>query len=599
MKDSGMNTAHDTAPHPPNHRDRPVLIVASNRDRELVDSICSGFESRLGFLPDFEIVEDERITGGFIAIVDGKVYDASFSSRLDEFSRRMLDPDNDKHELESSFSSVGAILRERAGKTDAGPIVYEYGVVQSYSDDIVHISGLSNCHMGELLSFDDGAMGITLDVYLGGAGAAVLSGSVSTSSLVHTTGRIAEVCVGEELLGRVVDPLGRPLDGRELISRKYRPIEAPAPSIMQRSPVDTPLETGILSIDSMIPIGRGQRELIIGDRQTGKTSIAMSAIMNQKDRGVVCIYCAIGQKASTVSGVVHMLEKAGALDYTVVVAAFGSDAAAMQYIAPYSACAIAEEIMYSGREALVVYDDLSKHAVAYREMSLLLRRPSGREAYPGDVFYLHSRLLERAAKLSPELGGGSMTALPIVETLAGDISAYIPTNVISITDGQIYLETEMFNAGQRPAVNVGLSVSRVGRAAQHIAMRDVSVSLRLEVAQYRDIAVFAQFGADIDSATAAQLRHGERLTRLLVQAADRNYRLSEQITLLFAASRGVFENFEPRDMPIIIPRLLAYFREHAAAVMRSIETTGRLSENDKYDMAGLYSVFVEETRSNS
>ena len=594
MKEAGTKGGRELEQFTPRHRDRPILIVASGMDKKLVDSICGGFESRLGFMPDFEIMENEKIIGGFIAIVDGKVYDASFTSRLDEFSRRMLDSDGLGREMESSFSSVGAMLRERAEKTDTGPIVYEYGVVQSYSDDIVHIKGLTSCHLGELLTFDGGAMGLTLDIFMGGAGAALLSGAVSTSSLVHTTGRIAEVCVGEELLGRVVDPLGRPLDGYELTGRNFRPIESPAPTIMQRSPVDTPLETGIISIDSMIPIGRGQRELIIGDRQTGKTAIAMSAIMNQKGKGVICVYCAIGQKASTVSGITHMLDRMGALEYTVIVAAFGSDTSAMQYIAPYSACAIAEEFMYDGRDTLIIYDDLSKHAVAYRAMSLLLRRPSGREAYPGDVFYLHSRLLERAAKLAPELGGGSMTALPIVETLAGDISAYIPTNVISITDGQIYLDTEMFNAGQRPAVNVGLSVSRVGRAAQHRAMRDVSVSLRLDVAQYRDIAVFAQFGADIDSTTAAQLRHGERLTRILVQSADRIYKLSEQVALLLAASGGLFESFEPRDMPRIITLLLAYFKENAASIIRSIDTTGKISESDRYDMTGLFARFAEE-----
>ena len=574
--------------------DRPILIVASKQDEALLDSIREGFENRFGSKFDFEIVENEKITGGFIAIVDGKVYDASFSSRLDELSRQMLKTDDQGPETESTFSTVGAMLKQRAESSDVGPLIYEYGVVQSFSDDIVHINGLSNCHYGELLSFDGGAVGLTLDLSLGSVGAALLGGTVSTSSLVHATGRIAEICVGEQLLGRVVDPLGRPLDGKELRCHNYRPIEAPAPTIMQRSPVNRPLETGILSIDSMIPIGRGQRELIIGDRQTGKTSIALSAIINQRDKGVICVYCAIGQKASTVSGIAHMLEKAGALDYTVIVTAFGSDTAAMQYIAPYAACAIAEEFMYSGRDTLVVYDDLSKHAVAYRAMSLLLRRPSGREAYPGDVFYLHSRLLERAARLSPEYGDGSMTALPIVETLSGDISAYIPTNVISITDGQIYLETELFNAGQRPAINVGLSVSRVGRAAQHKAMRDVSASLRLEVAQYRDIAVFAQFGADIDSITAAQLRRGERLTQLLIQAAVRNYKLSEQVVLLLAATDGVFEHFTPQEMPSVITRLLDYLSLNAGSIQRSIETTGKLTESDKFDLAKLFELFIAE-----
>ena len=558
----------------------------------MISSVREGFEKKLGLELDFEIIEDEKITGGFIAIIDGKVYDASFSSQLNELGRLMTSTDEEReHETESTFSTVGALLKQRAESKDTGPLVYEYGVVQSYSDEIVRITGLSNCHYGELLSFESGATGLALDLYLGGVGAALLGGDVSTTSLVHTTGRIAEVCVGEQLLGRVVDPLGRPLDGRELNCRKHRPIEAPAPTIMQRSSVNTALETGILSIDSMIPIGRGQRELIIGDRQTGKTSIALSTMINQKDKGVINVYCAIGQKKSTVSSLVHMLEQAGALENTIIVAAFSSDTPAMQYIAPYAACAIAEEFMYAGRDALIVYDDLSKHAVAYRTMSLLLRRPSGREAFPGDVFYLHSRLLERAAKLSPDLGGGSITALPIIETMAGDISAYIPTNVISITDGQIYLETEMFNAGQRPAVNVGLSVSRVGRSAQHKAMRDVSGSLRLDVAQYRDMAVFAQFGADIDHATAALLRRGERLTQLLVQPATKNYRLSDQVFLLLAAQSGLFEQYERREVSDAATRLLGFLDENAKPIIRSINSTGKLTDGDRYDLGRLFKRF--------
>jgi len=573
--------------------ERPILIVASNQDKDLLTTIRVGFEKRLGLELDFEIIEDEKITGGFIAVIDGKVYDASFSSRLNEMGRHITTDVGKEHETESTFSAVGALLKQRAEVSDAGPLVYEYGVVQSYSDDIVHVTGLSSCHYGELLTFDGGATGLALDLYLGGVGAALLGGTVLTAGLVHTTGRIAEIGVGEELLGRVIDPLGNPIDGRELQCLRYRPIESPAPTIMQRAPVDTSLETGILTIDSMIPIGRGQRELIIGDRQTGKTSIALSTIINQRDTGVVCVYCAIGQKTSTVSSLVHYLESSGALKNTVVVAAMASDTAAMQYIAPYSACAVAEEFMYNGRDVLIVYDDLSKHAVAYRTISLLLRRPSGREAYPGDVFYLHSRLLERAAKLSPALGGGSMTALPIIETMAGDISAYIPTNVISITDGQIYLETEMFNAGLRPAINVGLSVSRVGRAAQRKAMRDVSGSLRLEVAQYRDIAVFAQFGADIDSTTAALLRHGERLMQLFIQPVERNYRLSEQVALLLAASDGLLEHFEVREVGDAAASLLQFLDKNAGSVMRSINTTGKLTESDKYDFTRLFKLSVE------
>ncbi|MDR2590515.1 MAG: F0F1 ATP synthase subunit alpha [Oscillospiraceae bacterium] len=579
--------------------DRPLLIVTSKKDEKLINSIKEGFESKLNTKLNFEIVESVQITGGFIAVIDGKVYDASFSSRLHELGRQIIIPEEKKSTVESSFSAVGALLKQRIKSSDADPLVYDYGVVKSYSDDIVHIAGLSGCHYGELLSFDGGATGLALDLVLGGVGAALLGGSVSTTSLVHTTGRIAEICVGDELLGRVVDPLGQPIDGKELIASKFRPIEAHSPTIMQRSPVNTPLETGILAIDSMIPIGRGQRELIIGDRQTGKTSIALSTIMNQKNTGVVCVYCAIGQKTSTVSNLVHILKTSGALEHTVVVAAMAHDTAAMQYIAPYAACAVAEEIMYSGKDVLIVYDDLSKHAVAYRTLSLLLRRPSGREAYPGDVFYLHSRLLERAAKLSPELGGGSMTALPIVETMAGDISAYIPTNVISITDGQIYLETTMFNAGQRPAVNVGLSVSRVGRAAQRKAMRSVSGTLRLEIAQYRDMAVFAQFGADIDAATASLLRRGERLERLMVQPAELGYSLAEQVVLLLAESEGVYDKFETNEVNNLTIKLLDFIKQKAEKILTEINTSLELSDTNKKELKKLYSKFLTEVTINA
>jgi len=573
---------------------RPILIVASKNDEHLISSIKTGFENKFDRALDFEIVESRKITGGFIAVIDGNVYDASFSSRLHELSRQMTHPDEKTSATESSFSSVGAILKERIMAREPDPIVYEYGIVKSYSDDIVHVEGLASCHYGELLTFDGGAVGLALDLVLGGVGAALLGGSVSTTSLVRKSGRIAEVCVGDVTLGRVIDPLGQPLDGKELNADKFRPIEAHAPSLMDRSPVDTPLETGILAIDSMIPIGRGQRELIIGDRQTGKTSIALSAILNQKDTGVLCVYCAIGQKTSTVSGLVHTLETAGAMAHTVVVAAMAHDTAAMQYIAPYAACAVAEEFMYSGKDVLIVYDDLSKHAVAYRTMSLLLRRPSGREAYPGDVFYLHSRLLERAAKLSPELGGGSMTALPVIETMAGDISAYIPTNVISITDGQIYLETAMFNAGQRPAVNVGLSVSRVGRSAQRKAMRAVSGSLRLEIAQYRDMAVFAQFGADIDSATSSMLRRGERLVKLLVQPRERTYKLSQQVVLLLAAEDGLFDKFELQNLNEAAANLLDFARENAGAAMDNIDSTTELSDDDKSALRQVFEKFLSK-----
>ena len=389
---------------------------------------------------------------------------------------------------------------------------------------------------------------------------------------------MADVCVGRELLGRVIDPIGRPLDGQELEIREYRAVESPAPSIMDRAQVDTPMETGILAIDSMIPIGRGQRELIIGDRQTGKTSIALSAMINQKTSGVICVYCAIGQKASSVANLVRQLQESGTMSHCIVVASTAADSAAMQYLAPYAACAVAEYFMLNGMDALVVYDDLSKHAVAYRAMSLLLRRPSGREAYPGDVFYLHSRLLERAARLSEEKGGGSLTALPIIETMAGDISAYIPTNVISITDGQIYLESELFHAGVRPAVNVGLSVSRVGRAAQYSAMKKVSGSLRLEVAQYRDMAVFAQFGADVDAATKKLLDRGERMTELLKQPKEDILKLSGQTALLLAFQMDVLSGVSVKSVLRFKNALLKQLYNTSYSLMNTIDNTHELDE---------------------
>lgn len=571
--------------------DKPILIVSSEKDEKLIASIRSGFEEKFNAKLDFEVRENAKITGGFIAIIDGKVYDASYTSRLHELARQMMTSIKGKGDVESSFSTVGSLLKERMKASNPDPLIYEYGVVKSYNDDIVHVTGLSKCHYGELLSFDNGAVALALDLEPGLVGAALLDGDVSTSAVVQTTGRIAEICVGEELLGRVIDPLGRPIDGKELQTKRYRPVEAPAPTIMQRSPVNTPLETGVLAIDSMIPIGRGQRELIIGDRQTGKTSLALTAIMNQRRTDVLCVYCAIGQKAATVSSLTHTLERNGALEHTVIVAAMAHDTPTLQYLAPYAACAIAEEFMYSGRDVLVVYDDLSKHAVAYRTMSLLLRRPSGREAYPGDVFYLHSRLLERAAKLSPQMGSGSMTALPIVETMVGDISAYIPTNVISITDGQIYLETGLFNAGQRPAVNVGLSVSRVGRSAQHKAMQNVSASLRLEIAQYRDMAVFAQFGADIDAATSALLRRGERLVKLLIQPSELVYKLSDQVILLLAASEGFFDELEINEVPMLAESLLEYVRENRKKMVSRVDSTNDLSKKVRAELISTISLF--------
>ncbi len=427
--------------------------------------------------------------------------------------------------------------------------VQSAGVTLTSGDGVAVVSGLFDCVLGELIEFDGGGNGIVMNLDRETVGVVLLGGdsSVPESAQARGTGRVLEVPCGKGLLGRVVSPLGEPLDGEgPILVDEMRPIEAPAPAILSRKPVDRPLETGLMAIDAIVPIGRGQRELVIGDRQTGKTAIALDAILNQKGKGVYCFYVAIGQKTSSVARLVEQLRSSGALDYTTVICSTASDAATMQYIAPYAGCAMAEHFMYGGKDALIIYDDLSKHAVAYRAMSLLLRRPPGREAYPGDVFYLHSRLLERAASLSDQMGGGSMTALPIVETQAGDISAYIPTNVISITDGQIFLDTDLFRSNIRPAVSGGLSVSRVGGAAQRKAMRLVAGRLRLELAQYRELQVFAQFSSDMDVATRDTLRYGAILTELLRQKDGEPIPAVSQIELLYAATHALL----PHDTPL-------------------------------------------------
>jgi len=497
--------------------------------------------------------------------------------------------------LQFDHALIGAFLKEKLADWEPAAQTYAYGTVVSCADGIVHVDGLGEeTKYGEILAFENDTFGIALDTSLEGVAAALLTKSdrVVTGSPVRCTGRVADIGVGEELLGRVVDPLGRPLDGKKLSLRQFRPVESPAPAIIDRSPVNTPLETGILAIDSMIPIGRGQRELIIGDRQTGKTSIALSAMLNQAETGVICVYCAIGQKASSVAGLVHTLETSGALEHCVVVASTASDSPTIQYLAPYAACAVAEYFMHQGKDALVVYDDLSKHAVAYRSMSLLLRRPSGREAYPGDVFYLHSRLLERAAKLNEAHGGGSLTALPIVETMAGDISAYIPTNVISITDGQIFLETGLFHSGVRPAINVGLSVSRVGRAAQYKAMKDVSGSMRIEIARYRELAAFAQFGADVDEATARDLRRGERVTELLKQPQTEMLSLAQQTALLLAFVNGDLTRVPVKDVTRFKTALLAHLADRQSHVLNEINHSHVLSPENRAALSAAITDFV-------
>ena len=457
----------------------------------------------------------------------------------------------------------------------------ETGTVLMVGDGIARVSGLTNCMSGELLEFEDGTFGMAQNLEETNV-SVVLFGSdqgISEGQTVKRTGKVVSVPVGEAMIGRVVNAIGQPIDGAGPIeTSEYRPVESPAPGICDRQPVKEPLQTGIKAIDSMIPIGRGQRELIIGDRQTGKTAIAIDTIINQKGQNVKCIYVAIGQKASTVANIVKTLEENGAMDYTTVVASTSSELAPLQYIAPYSGCAIGEEWMENGEDVLIIYDDLSKHATAYRTLSLLLRRPPGREAYPGDVFYLHSRLLERAARLSDELGGGSLTALPIIETQAGDVSAYIPTNVISITDGQIYLETEMFNAGFRPAVNAGLSVSRVGGSAQIKAMKKIAAPIRVELAQFRELASFAQFGSELDADTKEKLAQGERIREVLKQPQYAPVPVEYQVIILYAATRKHLLDIPTEKVLEFEEALFEYIKTKYPEIPESIKETRVLSD---------------------
>ena len=458
----------------------------------------------------------------------------------------------------------------------------EIGTVLTVGDGIVRASGLSNCMAGELLAFENGAYGLAQNLEENRVSIVLLGtdDGISEGQTVKRTGKVVSVPVGDALLGRVVDALGQPIDGKgPVAASEYRPIERQAPGICDRQPVKEPLQTGIKAIDSMIPIGRGQRELIIGDRQTGKTAIAVDTIINQKGKGVICIYVAIGQKRSSVASIVSELEKNGAMEYSIVVAATASDANALKYIAPYSGCSMGEYFMENGRHVLIIYDDLSKHAESYRALSLLIRRPPGREAYPGDVFYLHSRLLERAARLSDKLGGGSLTALPIIETQAGDVSAYIPTNVISITDGQIYLETEMFNAGFRPAINAGLSVSRVGGAAQIKAMKKIAAPIRVELAQYRELASFAQFGSELDADTTEKLAQGERIQEMLKQPQYKPMPVEYQIMIIYAATKKYLLDIPVEDVLPFEAALFAYVDTKYPEIPESIRTEKVLTED--------------------
>lgn len=468
---------------------------------------------------------------------------------------------------------ITAIIKQQIERYQVDLNVDDIGTVIEVGDGIARVHGLEKAMAGELLEFPHDVYGMVLNLEEDNVGAVLLGGEllIKEGDTVRRTGRIMQVPVGDAMVGRVVNAIGQPIDGKgPIATTEFRPVEYRAPGIADRQSVKEPLQTGIKAIDAMIPIGRGQRELIIGDRGTGKTAIAIDTIINQKGQGVICIYVAIGQKASTVARVVHTLEEAGAMDYTIVVAATASDSAPLQYLAPYAGVAIGEYFMYKGGHALCVYDDLSKHATAYRAMSLLLRRPPGREAYPGDVFYLHSRLLERAAKLSDELGGGSITALPVIETLAGDVSAYIPTNVISITDGQIFLESELFYSGIRPAINAGISVSRVGGSAQIKAMKQVAGRLRLDLAQYRELAAFAQFGSDLDKVTKALLDRGRRMTEILKQPQYQPIPVEEQIVTIYAGVNGYLDEVNAEDVVRFEADLLKFMKANYAEIVKGI-----------------------------
>jgi len=527
--------------------------------------------------------QDEAIHGGFRLLVGSDVYDWTLRGRVRQFRDYL-------RQLESGSNDILPLMRQAVEDWDVAIVPEEIGEVASVDGEIAAVKGLVHAQYGEILIFGSGVKGMVQDLRRDSVSCILFGSSdeIAAGGMVRRTLKTAGMPVGEAFLGRVVDALGVPIDGKgKIIPEAYRPIEAPAPGILDRQPVNAPMETGLLAIDSMFPIGRGQRELIIGDRQTGKTSIALDTILNQKGKDVVCIYVAIGQKTSSVAQIVENLTRRGAMEYTTVVNAPASASAALQYIAPYAGCALGEHFMRQGRDVLIVYDDLSKHAIAYRTLSLLLERSPGREAFPGDVFYLHSRLLERAAHLSDELGGGSMTALPIVETQAGDVSAYIPTNIISITDGQIFLESDLFFSGQRPAVNVGLSVSRVGGAAQTKAMRAAAGAIRLDLAQYREMEVFTQFSSDLDDATKRQLAYGQGLMRLLRQPRYAPLSQHRQVIVLVSAMARVTLDVPLEEMDAFRTRLLSVVEEEAPDLCSRIDLTGQLSEEDREEIVSL------------
>ena len=568
------------------------LFSAQTLDESLVEKVKALLENKTGGKFGLEVRVDPELIGGLRLKLEDTVYDGSLQYMIRRVGEELKAG-------ESPSEDIAGYFKDKFAAASNEPGCFQTGIVESLADGICHIVGLSDVMSGEMISFEDGLQGMVMDIEKNRVSAVLLGDyeNIHEGAQVRRTGKVMEVPVGEGLIGRVVDGMGHPVDGRgPLLTSETRPVESPAPGIIARKPVSVPLHTGIKAIDALVPIGRGQRELIIGDRKTGKTSIAVDTIINQKGKDVICIYVAIGQKESTVAGIVAKLRELGAMDYSIVISAKASDPAPMLYIAPYTGAAMGEYLMYKGRHVLIVYDDLSHHAVAYRELSLLLHRPPGREAYPGDVFYLHSRLLERAACLNDENGGGSMTALPIVETQAGDISAYIPTNVISITDGQIFLEESLFNSGVRPAINAGLSVSRVGGDAQPKAMKQFASRLRMDLAQYRELESFSQFGSDLDKATRDTLNRGRKLTELLKQKRFDPRTVAEEVVAIFAANEGFMDDLENQQVPEFERRLTAYAYENAPELCAAIDGGKKLNDEQIQQLRQLIENFKGDFR---
>lgn len=566
-----------------------TLLCVTPPDEHQEQGIRAFLQKKYGEDVALTIQQDSSLKSGFQLHVGSEVYDWSAKGRMEQFRQQV-----EQLVAKNTRKDIIPLLRSSIDEFRLLAKSSEVGTVKSIGDGIAVVEGLEHAAYGEILMFDNGIKGMVQDLRRNETGCILFDNAddISAGSKVARTGKTAGVPVGDAFLGRVVDALGRPIDGGEAIPADgYRPVEEPAPGIIDRQSVDTPMETGLLSIDAMFPIGRGQRELIIGDRQTGKTAIALDAMLNQKGKNVICVYVAIGQKASSVAQLVENLRKRDAMDYCVVVSATAGEADTMQYIAPYAGCAMAEYYMHKGRDVLIVYDDLSKHAIAYRAMILLLERAPGREAYPGDVFYLHSRLLERSAHLSDKLGGGSMTALPIVETQAGDVSAYIPTNIISITDGQIFLESDLFFAGQRPAVNVGLSVSRVGGAAQTKATKKATGSLRLDLAQYREMEVFTQFSSDLDDSTKEQLHYGQGLMRILRQKQYHPLSMHQQVIVLVCAMGHVLSKVAVKDVTDFRDALLDHFEQEHSDLCRSLEDEKVLTDDMKQEILRIAEAF--------